>query len=254
MLDVARHFRPLPDLFRFVDLLEPAQVQRLPPAPHRRPGLAAGLRALPEAPGDRQLAHRDPDPQLEPGDGTPHGGFYTATSSASLVRYAADRGVTIVPELEFPGHVRARAGRLPRARQPPRTRHRAWPRRSGSSPRCSSLHRRRAWRSSSISTTNCSTIFPSRYVHVGGDECPTEEWLASPEAAALAADRGLDGPDQLQRWFTEQLRATGWPPRSAAGRLGRDQRRRPGARRGAWPWPGGTARTGSPPRPPASTW
>ena len=51
-------------------------------------------------------------------------------------------------------------------------------------------------------------IFPSRYIHIGGDECPTEEWTASSEAAALAADRGLDGPDQLQRWFTEQLR--GW--------------------------------------------
>ena len=43
-------------------------------------------------------------------------------------------------------------------------------------------------------------------MHVGGDECPREEWLASPAARALAEKRGLPGPEYLQRWFTEQLR------------------------------------------------
>jgi len=50
-------------------------------------------------------------------------------------------------------------------------------------------------------------VFPSRYVHVGGDECPRTEWLASADAAGLAASRGLSGPDQLQRWFTTELGA-----------------------------------------------
>jgi hexosaminidase len=49
-------------------------------------------------------------------------------------------------------------------------------------------------------------VFPSRYVHVGGDESPRTEWLASATAAELAAQRGLPDVTHLQRWFTEQLR------------------------------------------------
>jgi hexosaminidase len=49
-------------------------------------------------------------------------------------------------------------------------------------------------------------VFPSPYVHVGGDEVPRVEWLTSEVAQRRAADRGLAGPEYLQRWFTEQLR------------------------------------------------
>ena len=49
-------------------------------------------------------------------------------------------------------------------------------------------------------------VFDSPYIHVGGDECPRTEWLTSSDAQQLARQRGLAGPDQLQHWFTAQLR------------------------------------------------
>jgi len=54
--------------------------------------------------------------------------------------------------------------------------------------------------------TELLEIFPSRYVHVGGDESPRTEWLTSPAAKELAVQRGLPDVTHLQRWFTEQLR------------------------------------------------
>jgi hexosaminidase len=53
--------------------------------------------------------------------------------------------------------------------------------------------------------TELLEVFDSRYIHVGGDECPRTEWLSSSDAQRLARGRGLAGPDQLQRWFTAQL-------------------------------------------------
>jgi hexosaminidase len=48
-------------------------------------------------------------------------------------------------------------------------------------------------------------IFPSPYIHIGGDECSTVEWEASERAAELCRERGLTGPRALQGWFTSQM-------------------------------------------------
>ena len=206
MLDVARHFRPLPDLFRFVDLLSLHKYNVF----HLHLTDDQGWRlASDRYPKLQEIASWRTETwtrNVEPGDGTPHGGYYTADQLRALVRYAADRGVTIVPELEFPGHVRALLAAYPELGNRPDTRHPVAPS-FGIFPEVLSL------RAASLAFvfdlyTELLEIFPSRYVHIGGDECPTEEWVASSEAADLARDRGLDGPDQLQRWFTEQLR--GW--------------------------------------------
>src|SRR5918997_54029 len=106
-LDVGRHFMPLADLYRFVDLialhkynvfhlhLTEDQGWRFASARHPRLQEVASWRAETE----RRLQ--------DSADGTPHGGFYTADQLRTVVRYAADRGVAVMPELEFPGHVRA---------------------------------------------------------------------------------------------------------------------------------------------------
>jgi hexosaminidase len=204
MLDVARHFRPLADVFRFVDLLSLHKHNVF----HLHLTDDQGWRfASDRYPALKEVASWRAETWVRkrgPGDGTPHGGYYTADQLRALVRYAGDRGVTIVPELEFPGHVRALLAAYPELGNSPQQRHDVASS-FGIFPEVLSL------RPASLAVVfdlyeELLDIFPSRYIHIGGDECEPDEWLASPEAADLAAQRGLAGPGHSQRWFTEQLR------------------------------------------------
>ncbi len=203
-LDVGRHFMPLADLFRFVDLI----------ALHKYNVFHLHLT---EDQGWRFASQRYPKLQERASwrsetqrhfqdfaDGTPHGGFYTHDQLRALVRYAADRGVTVMPELEFPGHVLALLAAYPELGNHPE---------SGYQPATTfGVFPEVLNMTDDAMTvifdlyTELLEVFDSPYVHVGGDECPRDEWIASPAARALAERRGLPGPEYLQRWLTEQLR------------------------------------------------
>lgn len=203
-LDVGRHFMPLADLFRFVDLaalhkynvfhLHLTEDQGWRFASNRYPRLQE--RASWRTQTQRLLQ--------DVADGTPHGGFYTHDQLRSLVRYAKDRGVTVMPELEFPGHVRAllaaypELGNHPESGYEPATTFGVFPEVLNLSDEAMmvvfDLYQ------------ELLSVFDSPFIHVGGDECPRDEWIASAAARALAEKRGLPGPELLQRWFTEQLR------------------------------------------------
>ncbi|HET9648940.1 MAG TPA: beta-N-acetylhexosaminidase [Microlunatus sp.] len=203
-LDTGRHFAPVSDLFRFVDLLAlhkfnvfhlhltDDQGWRFESRRHPR---------LQEVASWRRETRR---PSEETGDGTPHGGFYRQDQLRALVNYAAERGITVVPELEFPGHARALLAAYPEL---------------GNHPEAPQAAATTFGIFDEVLNLDDDAmdlvfdlyeelldVFPSRYVHIGGDECPRVEWLQSPRAAELAAHRGLTDPAQLQRWFTEQLR------------------------------------------------
>lgn len=204
MLDVGRHFQPLPDLFRFVDLLalhkynvfhlhlSDDQGWRFASSSHPRLQEVASWRSE-----TRKHLH-------DRGDGTPHGGFYTPDQLRALVAYAAQRGITIVPEIDLPGHVSAvlaaypQLGNHPEARLQPATGF-------GVLEQVLNLSEDTMAFVFDI-YQELLDVFPGLYVHVGGDECPRTEWLESPAAQALASARGLPGAGHLQRWFTERLR------------------------------------------------
>ena len=247
-LDVCRHFMPLADLFRFVDLaalhkynvfhLHLTDDQGWRFASDRYPKLQE--RASWRSETQRHLQ--------DFADGTPHGGFYTHDQLRSLVRYAADRGITVMPELEFPGHVLALLAAYPELGNHPETGYQPATT-FGVFPEVLNL-------SDEAMTVvfdlyeELLEVFDSPYVHVGGDECPREEWIASPAARALAERRGLPAgvPAAVVHRAAPGLARR---PRSPAGRLGRDQRRRSarGRRRHGV---AGRRRTGS--RPPTPVW
>ncbi|GAA2097280.1 beta-N-acetylhexosaminidase [Microlunatus panaciterrae] len=204
MLDTARHFMPLQDLYAFIDQLAAHKYNVF----HLHLTEDQGWRfeskkypRLQEVGSHRAETRR---PKDDRGDGTPHGGFYTQDQLRSLVSYADQRGITIVPELEFPGHVLGVLAAYPELSNDPSKTY-APATTFGIFDEVLNLS------DDAVSFVfdlyeELLEIFPSRYVHVGGDECPRTEWLASPAAKALAEQRGLAGPDHLQQWFTGQLR------------------------------------------------
>jgi hexosaminidase len=204
-LDTCRHFVPLSDLFRFVDLLALHKFNVFHLHLTDDQGWRFESKRYPRLQEIASWRRETRRPAEEHGDGTPHGGFYRQDQLRALVGHAESLGVTIVPELEFPGHVRALLAAYPEFGNHPEASHEPATT-FGVFDQVLNLEDRAMTMVYDL-YSELLDVFPSRYVHIGGDECPTAEWLASPRAAELASMRGLSGPGQLQRWFTEQLRA-----------------------------------------------
>ncbi|MEV4946836.1 beta-N-acetylhexosaminidase [Streptomyces sp. NPDC053755] len=188
MLDVSRHFRPVAFLRRYVDLLALHKLNVL----HLHLTDDQGWR-MPVA------AY----PRLTEIGGLPHGGAYTRGELADLVRHAAGRGVTVVPEIEMPGHVRAALAAYPHLGNRPDRPLGVWDR-WGVCDTVLGVHDEVLDFCRTV-LDEVMDVFPSPHVHVGGEECPTAEWHASPAARRRAADEGLAGPDALHGWFMGRI-------------------------------------------------
>jgi hexosaminidase len=205
LLDVARHFLPLEFLYRFVDQLALHKLSVL----HLHLTDDQGWRI--EIDGWPLLtevgAWRTETVIGHPGstrfDGTPHGGYYTQPELRDLARYAAGRGVTIVPEIDLPGHARAALAAYPEFGHHPERRQPVWTRFGISEDilnvRDETLDFCRQVLDQVIG------VFPSSYVHVGGDECPTVQWALDPFARQRAMSLGLPHTGALRGWYVREL-------------------------------------------------
>lgn len=205
MLDVARHFQPMAFLRRYVDLLALHKLNVL----HLHLTDDQGWR-LPVAdyPLLTEVGGRRAQSMVGPAgsdvfDGIPHEGAYTERELRDLVTYAAARGVTIVPEVEMPGHTRAALAAYPRLGTVPGRRLDVWTR-WGVCDTVLGVHEPVLDFCRTVLDTVLE-IFPSPHVHVGGDECPTTEWAASPAASERIKAEGLSGPGELRGWFLGQV-------------------------------------------------
>lgn len=153
------------------------------------------------------------------GNGQPYGPyFYTTADVREILAYAKDRFITVVPEVEVPGHIRAllaahpefacREG-LPRV---PRTM-------NGIEDDVLCAGNDEAIRFMEQVYDEVCALFPGMYIHIGGDECPKKRWKACPKCQARIKTLGLKDEDELQAWvtrhFTDYLakkgrRAIGW--------------------------------------------
>lgn len=203
-LDVARHFMPIEWIHRLVDLAALHKLNVLHLHLTDDQGWRVEIERYPRlteigAWRRESMAGHYTEARF---DGTPHGGFYTQDELRRLVAYADERHVTVLPEIDLPGHMQAAIAAYPEL---------------GNTGEAGEV--RTAWGISEHvlnvdeSTVRFCTavldevleIFPSRYVHVGGDECPKEEWRASPRAQELMRERGLADEDELQSWFMRRL-------------------------------------------------
>ena len=137
-------------------------------------------------------------------DNIPHGGFYTQDDIREVVAYAQARFITVVPEIEMPGHAQAAIA--------------AYPELGNTGAQLEVLRR---WgvdpnifnpedatiRLLQDVLTEVMALFPGRYIHVGGDEAIKDQWKASPRAQARIRELGLKDEAELQSWFIHQMDA-----------------------------------------------
>lgn len=140
----------------------------------------------------------------EKGDGARHGGFYTQDDVREVVRYAAERFITVVPEIEMPGHAQAILAAYPELGNTTAPVE-VWTR-WGISERVLNVDERTIAFLTDV-LDEVVDLFPAPYVHVGGDEVPPVEWEASPAARARMREVGARSAEELHSWLNRRIGA-----------------------------------------------
>lgn len=136
-------------------------------------------------------------------DGKRYGGFYTQEEVKDVVKYAADRFITVVPEIEMPGHARAALSAYPQlgCTGGPYTAATTW----GVFEEVFCAGKEETFTFLQDVLDEVIPLFPSPYVHVGGDECPKESWKKCPQCQKRMKAEGLKDEHALQSYFIQRM-------------------------------------------------
>ena len=154
-----------------------------------------GAWRVPAGAGARDIDEKTGKPRL-------YGGSYSQETVRTLVAYAAQRGITIVPEIEMPGHATAAIAAYPElgaTAHPPKEVPADW----GIYNNVYSLEDSTFAFLEDV-LTEVMELFPSPYIHVGGDEVEREQWRESPRARQRLAELGIDDA-HAQAYFTQRI-------------------------------------------------
>ena len=190
MLDVGRHTFPVADILRWIDLLERYKLNVFHWHLTEDQGWRIAIDKYPKLTSIGAF-------RIE-ADSSRYGGFFTKADVRQVVAYAAARGITVVPEIEMPGHARAAIAAYPElsctgAPLPVPT---TWG--VFGDVLCPTVT---TFRFLEGVLTEVLELFPSHYIHIGGDEVPKDRWKACTECQAIMRREGLKNEHELQRWF-----------------------------------------------------
>ncbi|TDE56076.1 beta-N-acetylhexosaminidase [Nonomuraea mesophila] len=204
ILDVARHFMTKADVLRFIDLMALHKLNVLHLHLTDDQGWRIEIKRYPRLTEIGSWREESQVGWMGEMDGRPHGGYYTQDDLREIVAYAARRHISVVPEIDLPGHTQSAIAAYPELGNLD-----------------TPLGVGTTWGvGSNVLNVEDATItffqnvfdevlelFPSPYVCVGGDECPKDQWRASPSAQRRIAELGLRDEDELQSWFIHQFDA-----------------------------------------------
>lgn len=208
-LDVARHFMPKDVVKRYIELLALHKMNVFHWHLTDDQGWRLEIRRYPRltqvgAWRDRTLAEWPKDSASEKYRKERHGGFYTQDDVREIVAFAAERFVTVVPEIEMPGHAQAAVAAYPELGVTGDTVG-PWTRWGVSryilNPETTTV------RFMQDVLAEVLMLFPSPFIHVGGDEADKTQWRASPRVQQLIRERGLKNEAEMQSWFIRQMDA-----------------------------------------------
>lgn len=200
MIDPARHFLPLPALFTIVDQMASVKLNTLHLHLTDDQGWRFEVKRFPRL--TEVGAWRTP-PYTGGGASTERvGGFYTQAELKTLVAYAAERGIVIVPEIDLPGHAQALVAAYPEhgvLGDTPQVSH-DWgvnPYLFDPSPKGMAFVKQ--------ILDEVLDVFPGTYIHLGGDEAVKDQWERSPTVQAQMKSLGLKTENQMQSRMIDEF-------------------------------------------------
>ncbi len=208
MLDVCRHFMPVSFVKQYIDLLAMHKMNtfhwhltddqgwRIEIKKYPRLTQVGGTRA-------QTLVGHYAENYPQQYDGQPHGGFYTQEQIRDVVRYAAARHVTIVPEIELPGHALAALAAYPELGCTPAKGYAVGTRWGViRDVFCPTEKTFTFWQDV---LTETMALFPGKYIHIGGDECPKDAWKQSAFCQELIRKLKLKDENELQSYVIRRV-------------------------------------------------
>ncbi len=228
-LDVGRHFFPVSFIKRYIDLMAMYKMNTFHWHLTEDQGWRIEIEKYPRltevgACRDETILEKNFDPYI--GDGVRYCGFYTQDEVREVVAYAASRYVDVIPEIELPGHSTAALAAYPElaCTDGPFEVSTRW-----------GVHediycpKEETFAFLEDVLTEVMELFPSRYIHIGGDEAPKRRWEESEVAQAVIRREGSGRRARAAELLHQAHRVLLTGPRSPADRLGRDPGGRPGA-------------------------
>jgi hexosaminidase len=196
-LDVGRHFYSIDDVKKYIDYIAMHKMNKFHWHLTEDQGWRIEIKKYPK------LTEIGAWRKETMGDGKKHGGFYTQDEIRDIVKYAEERFITVIPEIEMPGHA---LGALA-----------AYPELS-----CTGgpfdvetifgVHKdvfcagnEKTFELLENVLTEVIELFPSKYIHIGGDECPKERWEKCSKCQSRIRKEGLKNEHELQSYFIKRI-------------------------------------------------
>jgi len=207
LLDCCRHFMTVPFVKRYIDLLAYHKMNRFHWHLTEDQGWRIQIKKYPKL--TEISAWRNTGPgYLSPPDNPPqtdeiYGGYYTHDDIRDIVAYAASRYVTIIPEIEMPGHSVGALAAYPELSctgGPFNVRNTM-----GISKDVYCAGNEKTFEFLEDVLTEVVELFPAPYVHIGGDECPKDRWQKCPKCQARIKTEGLKDEHELQSYFVKRI-------------------------------------------------
>lgn len=209
MLDVARHFFSKTEVKRILDIMATYKMNRF----HWHLTDDQGWRIdIPEYPKLAQVGAVRKGSFVNAGgsskffDDTEYGRgmYYTLDDLREIVAYAKNLNIEILPEIDLPGHMVAAVAAYPEFSCDPTKKYEV--RIDGGI----SKDVLNIGKDETIDFLKCvlghmAEVFPYKYIHLGGDECPTDQWSKNADCLKRVKDEGLAGVNELQSWLVEKL-------------------------------------------------
>ena len=210
MIDVGRHYFPVSYLKEMIDLMAMHNINYFHWHLTEDQGWRIEIKKYPKLTEIGSV--RDStliDPVTREYDGIPHSGFYTQDEAREIVRYAAERFITVIPEIDMPGHMMAALASYPElgCTGGPYT----IPGRFGVHKEVLCAGNPETLQFAKDVLEEIMEIFPSPYIHIGGDECPKKRWRECPKCQAKIRELGIkETPEhtkenQLQTYFMGEV-------------------------------------------------
>lgn len=210
MLDCSRHFFPAKFVKKYIDMIALHSMNRLHWHISDDQGWrfeVPGYPRLTEVGSKRAQTVTGHNSELE--DGVPYGGYYTDAEIRDIVKYAAERYVTIVPEVDMPGHMMAALAAYPElgCTGGPYKTGEFW----GVYRDILCAGNEKVYTFIEKTLDHICDLFPGQYIHIGGDESPRVRWEKCPKCQAKIAEQGLTDKDgmskeaRLQGYFAKRV-------------------------------------------------
>lgn len=201
MMDPCRHFIPVENIKKQLDVIAMFKINRMHWHLTDDQGWRIEIKKYPKL---TEIGSKRID-----GEGTEYGGFYTQEQIKEVVKYAADRFITVIPEIELPGHEMAAIAAYPELsckgeQGTPRI---IW----GVEDIVMCAGKEEPFQFMEDVIAEVAPLFPGEYFHIGGDECPKISWKNCPlcqkriKEEGLKAENGHSAEEKLQSYFVQRM-------------------------------------------------